>query len=80
MDATSLSPRPESVATMILSLGMLGAAFITYASACDDSIAGMIPSVRERYSKACTASSSVTAMYFALPMSESHACSGPIPG
>ena len=75
-----MSPRPESVTTMILSFGIRGAAFITYASACEDSIAGIIPSVRERYSNASTASSSVTATYLALDMSWSHACSGPTPG
>ena len=75
-----MSPRPESVTTMILSVGMVGATFMTYASAWDDSMAGMMPSVLERYSKACTASSSVIATYFALPMSWSHACSGPTPG
>ena len=33
---------------------------MAYATACEDSIAGMIPSVFARYSKAFTASSSVT--------------------
>ena len=36
---------------------------MAYATACDDSIAGMIPSVFARYSKAFTASSSVTGTY-----------------
>lgn len=80
MAATSLSPRPDSVTTMILSFGMVGATFMTYASAWDDSMAGMMPSVLDRYSKAWTASSSVIATYLALPMSWSHACSGPTPG
>jgi hypothetical protein len=75
-----LSPRPDSVTTMILSFGMVGATFMTYASAWDDSMAGMMPSVLDRYSKAWTASSSVIATYLALPMSWSHACSGPTPG
>ena len=75
-----MSPRPDSVTTMILSFGMVGATFITYASAWDDSMAGMMPSVLDRYSKAWTASSSVIATYLALPMSWSHACSGPTPG
>ena len=75
-----MSPRPDSVTTMILSFGMVGATFMTYASAWDDSMAGMMPSVLDRYSKAWTASSSVIATYLALPMSWSHACSGPTPG
>ena len=36
--------------------------------------------MRERYSNAFTASSSVTGTYFALPVSLKLACSGPIPG
>ena len=44
------------------------------------SMAQMIPSVRARYSKAETASSSVTGTYWARPVSWSHACSGPMPG
>ena len=75
-----MSPRPERVTTMILSFGMVGATFMTYARAWDDSIAGMMPSVLDRYSKAWTASSSVIATYFARPISCSHACSGPTPG
>lgn len=39
-----------------------------------------MPSVRDRYSNALTASSSVTGTYSARPMSESQACSGPMPG
>ena len=37
---------------MILSLSIAGAIFIACATACEDSIAGIIPSVLERYSKA----------------------------
>lgn len=46
---------------------------------CGDSMAGMMPSVRARYSKALTASSSVTGTYSARPMSWRWACSGPMP-
>ena len=45
-----------------------------------NAMAGMIPSVRARYSKALTASSSVTGTYSARPMSWRWACSGPMPG
>ena len=62
------------------SLFIFGASTIAAASACADSMAGMMPSVRERYSNAPTASSSVTATYSARPMSCSQACSGPTPG
>ena len=57
-----------------------GAIFMAWATAWADSIAGMMPSVRARYSKACTASSSVTGTYSARPISWRYACSGPIPG
>ena len=50
------------------------------ATACELSMAGMIPSVFERYSNALTASSSVIGTYSARPVSWSMACSGPIPG
>ena len=42
--------------------------------------AGIMPSTRDRYSNASTASSSVTGTYSALPVSYNQACSGPIPG
>ena len=45
------------------SLPMVGASFIAWAMAWEDSMAGMMPSVRARYSKASTASSSVTGTY-----------------
>ena len=50
------------------------------ASACADSIAGMMPSVRLRRAKASIASPSGTGVYEARPVSASHACSGPTPG
>ena len=61
MAAQSLSPRPEIVITSIWSFFIVGASLMAYATACADSIAGIIPSVLARYSKAHTASSSVTA-------------------
>ena len=66
--------------TMILSFPMAGASFTAWATAWADSMAGMIPSVRLKYSKAPTASSSVTGTYSARPVSWSMACSGPMPG
>ena len=39
-----------------------------YAAACDDSRAGMMPSVRQSRSKAATASSSLTVTYLARPV------------
>src|SRR5262249_51717304 len=47
--ATSLSPRPERLATMIWSGFIFGATFSTWAMACDDSSAGMIPSMRASF-------------------------------
>src|SRR5690606_24115537 len=40
----SLSPRPDKLTRMILSLPSVGAIFTACAIACDDSSAGMIPS------------------------------------
>ena len=60
MAAQSWSPRPEMLMTMILSFPMAGASFMAWATAWADSMAGMIPSRRLRYSKASTASLSVT--------------------
>ena len=55
---------------MMLSSGlMVPAIFITCATAWALSMAQMIPSVRARYSKASTASSSVTGTYSARPLS-----------
>src|ERR1051326_364169 len=44
---TSLSPRPESPSTMILSADIFGAPRITCAIACEASSAGMMPSRRQ---------------------------------
>lgn len=52
MAAQSLSPRPEILITMVWSFRMVGASFIACATACADSIAGMMPSIRLRYSNA----------------------------
>ena len=42
----SLSPRPDRFTNNTSSLAICGASFIAYATACDDSRAGIIPSVR----------------------------------
>ena len=55
MAATSLSPRPERFTTMMSSLDIVGASSLAYATAWALSIAGMMPSVLERYSNASTA-------------------------
>ena len=60
---------PDIVITIIWFLSIKGASFNAYATAWADSIAGIMPSVRARYSKAQTASSSVMATYSALPIS-----------
>ena len=60
---------PEIVTMMIRSFAIFGASSMAFETACADSMAGIIPSVLERYSNACTASSSVTGTYSALPMS-----------
>ena len=53
---------------------------MAYAMACALSIAGIMPSVLDKNSKASTASSSVIATYSARPVSYRYACSGPTPG
>lgn len=65
--------RPSSAASV-------GAIFSAPASACELSIAGMIPSVRQSSSNAAIASVSVTGAYVARPLSCNQACSGPTPG
>ena len=75
-----MSPRPERLTTMMSSLDMVGAISLAYATAWELSIAGIIPSVLDSYSKASTAWSSVTATYSALSMAFRCACSGPMPG
>src|SRR3990170_6925003 len=76
----SLSPRPERLTSRIASFGMVGAIFIACASACADSRAGMMPSLRHSSWNAFSASSSSTATYCARLLSFSQACSGPTPG
>src|SRR6185436_5975183 len=76
----SLSPRPERLTSRLASFGIEGAIFMACATACADSSAGMMPSLRQSAWKAASASSSVTATYSARPLSLSQACSGPTPG
>src|SRR5260221_7320787 len=76
----SLSPRPERLTSRIASCGRRGAIFIACATACADSSAGIMPSVRHNSWNAASASVSVTATYSARPLSFSQACSGPTPG
>src|ERR1035437_9142998 len=71
----SLSPRPDRQTTISDS-----SASSARARACDDSSAGMMPSVLVRRSKAASASSSVQGRYVTLPESRRAACSGPTPG
>jgi hypothetical protein len=65
---------------MICSFGSVAASLTAYAIACDDSSAGMIPSMRQQSWNAASASSSVIDTYSARLMSFSQACSGPTPG
>src|SRR5690606_11089267 len=76
----SLSPRPDRFTRIMPSSPSSLPSLMAPASACADSIAGMMPSVRDTSWNACIASSSVTAVYSALPVSFSHECSGPTPG
>src|SRR5688572_5467973 len=59
----SLSPRPERLTNTIASFAIAGAIFIACATACADSSAGMIPSVRHSSWNALSASVSSTATY-----------------
>src|SRR5579871_3767676 len=77
---TSLSPRPEMFTIMTSLCFIFGARLITSATACADSSAGMIPSVRASRVVASSVSASVAATYSARLVSCSHACSGPIEG
>ena len=66
---------------IIISLGLNFFAFLSkYASACEGSRAGIMPSNLEQILKAFRASLSVALTYLTLPTSFSHECSGPIPG
>src|SRR5262245_28256836 len=77
---TSLSPRPETFTITTSDFFIFGARLITSATACDDSSAGIIPSVRANSVQASSASASEAETYSARPESFSHACSGPIDG
>ena len=57
-----------------------GATLATWAMACADSSAGMMPSSLESSMKASSASWSVMEKYFTRPISFSQECSGPTPG
>src|SRR5690606_10197878 len=76
----SLSPRPDRLTTMMWSLGSVGARLNTSARAWELSRAGMMPSRRQHWWNAASASSSVIEVYSTRPMSCSQACSGPMPG
>ena len=75
----SLSPRPERF-TRIVAPGISFARRRVPATACADSIAGMMPSVRASSENASIASASVTGSYDARPVAARWACSGPTPG
>src|SRR5579864_1177718 len=76
----SLSPRPEMLTTTTSFFFIRGARLMHSATACADSSAGMIPSIRASKLQASRASSSVADTYSARPVSRSQACSGPTPG
>src|ERR1700677_4119701 len=77
---TSLSPRPEILTITISDFFIFGARLITSATACADSSAGMMPSVRASTTVASSASASEAETYSARPESFSMACSGPTDG
>src|SRR5579884_3579438 len=76
----SLSPRPEMLTTTTSFFFIRGARLMHSATACADSSAGMIPSMRASKRQASSASSSDADTYSARPVSRSQACSGPTPG
>jgi len=76
----SLSPLPDRFKITIASRDIFGARAINSASACADSRAGIMPSMRASVRAAATAASSVAAVYSARCLSASHACSGQSPG
>ena len=77
---TSGDPHVDSTAEIMAAMAVAGAIFIACATACADSSAGMMPSLRQSSWNAASASSSVTATYCARLLSFSQACSGPTPG
>src|SRR6267378_5656957 len=76
----SLSPRPEILTITISDFFIFGALLMTSATACADSRAGIMPSVRANTTVASSASASEAGTYTARPVSLSMACSGPIEG
>src|SRR3982074_3733741 len=76
----SLSPRPEMLTITISDFFIFGARLMTSATACADSSAGIIPSVRASSVVASSASASDAGTYSARPASLNAACSGPIDG
>ena len=80
MVSTSLSPRPDSVTTIDWVFFIFEANFIAYATACEDSSAGKMPSSLLRVRNASTASLSVAEVYCARLRVFSKLCSGPTPG
>src|SRR6266853_3224068 len=74
----SLSPRPETLTITTSDFFILGARLIHSATACADSSAGIMPSVRASITVASSASASDAGTYSARPVSLSMACSGPI--
>src|SRR6266478_3456454 len=77
---TSLSPRPETFTIRISDFFIFGARLIASATACADSSAGIMPSVRASTVVAFNASTSDAGIYWTRPESLSIACSGPIEG
>src|SRR5262249_14145435 len=67
--ATSLSPRPDTLTMTSAPRGRLGARLRSSAMAWADSKAGTMPSARDRYTNASSASTSVTGTYSARPES-----------
>ena len=65
----SLSPRPEIFTTTISDFFIFGARLITSATACADSSAGIIPSVRASVVQAARAPASDAGTYSARPES-----------
>ena len=67
--------------TIMLSSGdSVGASFNAYATACEDSNAGMMPSTFDNVWKPSSTSSFVTDTYSARPIVFKWLCSGPMPG
>ena len=76
----SLSPRPDRFTRIVEPGQLLRPACSAPASACADSIAGMMPSVRQSSAKASIASASVTGRYVARPVSAGRRARGRRPG